>query len=99
MKEQTKFTYSPLGKSVEKQTIVEDQGRKQVDGITNQSKRLTVLTNTNNHKGNYKEVFEELVKERFGEIKKLNDDRNHNDLIYHFKGNIVAKDFIISIMV
>ena len=36
MKEQTKFTYSPLGKSVEKQTIVEDQGRKQVDGITNQ---------------------------------------------------------------
>ena len=32
--EQTKFTYSPLGKALEKQTkTIEDQGKKQVDTL------------------------------------------------------------------
>ena len=32
--EQTKFTYSPLGKAFEKQTkTIEDQGKKQVDAL------------------------------------------------------------------
>ena len=35
--EQPKFTYSPLGKTVEKQTkTIEDQGRKQIEAIQNQ---------------------------------------------------------------
>ena len=39
--EQAKFTYSPLGKAFEKQIkTIEEQGKKQVDAITNQSKRL-----------------------------------------------------------
>ena len=33
--EQAKFTYSPLGKSFEKQTkTIEDQGKKQIDALT-----------------------------------------------------------------
>ena len=41
--EQAKFTYSPLGKAFEKQIkTIEEQGKKQVDAITNQSKRLEV---------------------------------------------------------
>ena len=32
------------------------------------------------------EICEELVKERFDEIKKLTDEINHNDLMYYFKG-------------
>ena len=41
--EQAKFTYSPLGKAFEKQTkTIEEQGRKQIDAITNQRKRLAV---------------------------------------------------------
>ena len=36
-----RFTYSPLGKSFEKETKkIEDQERKQIDDITNQNKKL-----------------------------------------------------------
>ena len=68
--EQAKFTYSLLGKAFEKQakTIVE-QGRKQIDAIMNQSERLAALTNKDERKDNYKEIFEELVEKRFDEIK------------------------------
>ena len=61
--EQAKFTYSPLGKAFEKQTtMIKDQGRKQIDAIINQNKRLTALTNKDDDKDNYKEIFEELRK-------------------------------------
>ena len=61
--------YSPLGKSFEKQTkMIEEQGRKQMDAIMNQNERLMV-TNKDDHKNNYEEIFEGLVKERFNEIK------------------------------
>ena len=37
--EQETFTYSPLGKTFEKQTkTIEEQGKKQIDAITNQNK-------------------------------------------------------------
>ena len=51
MIEQAKFTYSPLVKALEKERkIIEDQGRKQIDGIINQNKRLAVLTNKDYHR-------------------------------------------------
>ena len=34
----------------------------------------------NDHKDNYKKIFEELLKERFGEIKELTDEVKQNDL-------------------
>ena len=41
MVEQAKFTYSPLGKALEKQRkTIEEQGRKQINVIINQNKRL-----------------------------------------------------------
>ena len=40
-----------------------------------------------------KKIFEELVKERFHEIKELIDNINQNDLIYYFKGNTFRKRF------
>ena len=83
--EQAKFAYSPLGKAFEKQTkAIEVQGRKQADAITNQNKRLEALTNKDDHSDNYKEIFEEWVKERFDKIKELTDEVNQNDLIYYF---------------
>ena len=40
--EQAKFTYSPLGKAVEKQTkTTEDQGKKQIKSIEDHGKQLT----------------------------------------------------------
>ena len=78
--EQAKFTYSPLGKTFEKQTkTIEEQERKQIDAITKQNKRLVALTSKDDHKDSYKEIFEELVKERFDEIKELSDKINQND--------------------
>ena len=56
--EQATFTYSPLGNAFEKQTkTIEQQGRKQIDVNTNQMKRLVTLTNKDDHKENYKEIF------------------------------------------
>ena len=87
MIEQAKVTYSPLGKTLEKQRkTTEDRGRKQIDVITNQNKR-------NDHQDNYKEIFEELVKERYDETKELTKEINHDDLIYYVKGITARKRF------
>ena len=51
------------------------------------------LTNKDDHKENYKERFEELVKERFDKVKELTNKINQNDLIYYFKGNTTRKMF------
>ena len=37
--------------------------------------------------------FEELVKERFDEIKELTNEINHGDLIYYFNDNTARKRF------
>ena len=41
----------------------------------------------------YKEIFEELVKERFDETKELTYKINRNELRYYFKGNTARKRF------
>ena len=56
------------------------------------------LVNKHDHKDNYKEIFEELVKERFDEMKELTDKINQNDLIHYFKSNSARKRLTISIM-
>ena len=40
-----------------------------------------------------KEIFDELVKERFDETKELANGINQNHLIYYFKGNTGWKRF------
>ena len=82
MIEQAKFTYTPLGKAFEKQTkTIEEQGKIQVDAITNQNERLAALTDKDDHEDNYKEIFEELVKEIFDEIKELTDETDEINLL------------------
>ena len=41
--------------------------KKQIDAFTNQSKRLESLTNRDDHKSIYKEIFDKLVKEKLME--------------------------------
>ena len=92
--EQTKCTYSPLEKALEElRKTIEDQRRKQINAITNENKRLPALTNKDDHKDNYKGVFEKLVRERFDIIKELTDEINHDILTFHFKGNTDSKRF------
>ena len=94
--EQAKFSYSPLGKAFEKQTkTIEEQGKKQIDAITDQNKGLEALTNKDDHKSVYKEVFDQLVKEKIDEIKELTDEIDHNDLIYYCKNNTNRKFLMI----
>ena len=65
---QTKFAYSPLGKASEKETkTMEDQGKKQIDAITNQNKRLEALTNKYDHKCIFKEIFDNQLKKNLME--------------------------------
>ena len=99
--EQAKFTYSHLGKALEKQTkTIEEQGKRLIDNITNQNKRLAALTNIDDdHKDIYKKIFEEVAKQRFDEIKILNDEINQNNFIYYFKPNISRKKLMIAVMV
>ena len=52
-----------------------------------------VFKNNNYHKDTYKKIVIELVNERFDKIKELTDEINHDNLLYHFKGNTAGKRF------
>ena len=45
--------------------LTEDQRKKQIHAIMNQNKRLAVLTNKDYKNVPHKEIFAEIVKERF----------------------------------
>ena len=81
--EQATFFYFILGKTFGKQTkTIKGEGGKQIDAITNQKERLAAVTNKDDHKYNYKDLFKEIEKERFDEIKELIDEINQDDLTY-----------------
>ena len=71
MTEQAKFIYSPLEKAFEKPTKTsEGQGKNKRCYYESKQKISGFGFNKyDDHKVNYKEMFEELVKERFDEIK------------------------------
>ena len=60
-----------------------------------QNEKLVTLTNKDYHKGNYQEIFAELIKERFGGNKELTDKTNQNGVTYFkdFKYNTSRKRF------
>ena len=75
--EQAKFTYSPLGKDLEKQIkAVEDQGQRQIKTIQNQGeinaiKKYSFDNDNTPLISEQKELFNELVNKRFEEIATL----------------------------
>ena len=91
MIEQTKFTYSPLGKALEKQTKgIEDQGEKQIKATEEHGKQLVesnalvkemvmiveIITN-------YfwkKKIYIEFVAECKNEVNTLSEKIKYNDL-------------------
>ena len=100
IKEQTKFTYSRLGKDFEKQTkTIKDQGKKQIDVLkTLKPKELKAIEDTSDDNEKYlkyKEVFNELSNEKIGEIYNISKEIDFNNLTYHFKGsNTAPRHFI-----
>ena len=81
-----------MKQNIEKETkTIEEQGKKQIHYITNQSERLEALTNKDDHKSIYRELFDKLVEKKFDEIKKLTDEIDHDDLIYYLKKSCYKK--------
>ena len=71
---QAKFTYSPIGKGFEKQIkAIEDQGEKQIKTLEEQGKQLVKSNGKKTVFNTFKtkQIFDELVNERMGEIQKF----------------------------
>ena len=82
------FTYSPLGKAFEKQIkAIKDQG--QVETV----KKYDYDVEDTPFISKQKEIFNELVDERFEKITGLDKKVNSNDLIYRFEGNTADLNF------
>ena len=96
--EQAKFTYSPLGKALQKQTkSIEDQGKKQIKAI--QDKRSIKSIEKFNYDINdsplalkEKEIYNKLTEESFEKMNNL-DKKVNNKLLFKYKGNTANEDF------
>ena len=90
--EQTKFTYSPLGKAFDKQIkTIEDQGKKQVDALN------TLKSNNNKLEIKNEDIFPESAfggdksRKELNKIKEIEKDFDREKLIY--KTNKHTYDF------
>ena len=85
--QQAKFTYSPLGKALEKQTkIIEDQGKKQVKAIQD-NKRPVNIKNDDDYKDKLllsreRKIFKDIYSKRLDKIEELNNKIDYNNLNY-----------------
>ena len=83
--EQTKFTYSPLGKAFEKQIkTIEDQGEKQIKAIQDQGQVKTIKKYIYDNEDiplilKQKEIFNEIVDERLEKITDLDEKVDSDD--------------------
>ena len=82
--EQAKFTYSPLGKTFEKQTkTIEDQGEKQIKAI--QDNKQLQLTNNYDYKDKLlisreTEIFKDIYNKRLDKIEELINKIDYDNL-------------------
>ena len=85
--QQAKFTYSPLGKAVEKQIkTIKDQGIKQVKAIQD-NKQLVNINNNDDYKDKLlhskeREIFKDIYNKRLDKIEELNNKIDYNNLNY-----------------
>ena len=85
--EQTKFTYSPLGKAFDRQIkTIEDQGKKQVDALEKlrpKEETKSVEDKPNNH-SRAAIIFNDLINKRKELMKKLYDSVDYNNLKFEY---------------
>ena len=85
--QQAKFTYSPFGKSFEKQIkTIEDQGKKQVKAIQD-NKQLVNINKDDDYKDKLllskeREIFKDIYNKRLDKIEELNDKIDYDNLQY-----------------
>ena len=87
--EQTKFTYSPLGKAFEKQVkSVEDQGKKQVDVLKDlkQKEQTKPIEDKSNNQSKATIIFNDLINKRKKIMSELHDSVDYNNLKFEYVG-------------
>ena len=86
--EQTKFTYSPLGKAFDKQIkTIEDQSKKQVDVLEELKPEETKpIKDTSNNQSRATIIFTNLINKRKELMSELYDSLNYNDLKFEYIG-------------
>ena len=83
--EQARFTYSPLGKTFEKQIkTIEYQGKKQVQALNTlkpkeQTKAITYRWDDDDNTPISKEIYDEILEERMDEILKMSREINYSN--------------------
>ena len=88
--EQARFTYSPLGKSFEKQIkTIEDQGQKQLDALENlkPKKETKPIKDKFNNQTKATILFNELINERKKIMSELYDSLYYNNLKFEYVGS------------
>ena len=93
--EQAKFTYSPLGKALEKQTkTIEDQGEKQIKAI--QDKSIEKIKKSSDCDNDYKKeqliskerkIFRDIYNDKLDHIQIASHNIDYNNLNYKFMGS------------
>ena len=79
--EQAKFTYSPLGKSFEKQMkAIEDQGKKQVNALEIRK----AIENKSNKQPKSTTIFNEFINKRKKTMSKLYGSVDYNNLKFEY---------------
>ena len=87
--QQAKFTYSPLGKTLEKQIkTIEDQGKKQVKAIEDNKQ---IVNKDDDYKDKLllsreREIFKDIYNKRLDKIEELNNKIDYNNLNYVVAG-------------
>ena len=87
--EQTKFTYSPLGKAFDKQIkTIEDQGKKQVDALEKWKPEETKpIRDTPNNQSRAKIIFNDLNNKRKELMSELYDSVDYKNLKFKYVGS------------
>ena len=99
--EQTKCTYSPLGRAFDKQIkTIEDQGKKQVDALNTLKsdnkitiKKYTYYPNDTLFISRQNEIFNKLEYDKLEKITDLDKKVDSDDLIYRYKGRLTDTKF------
>ena len=84
--QQAKFTYSPIGKALEKQVkTIKDQGKEQVKAI--QDNKQLVAINKDDYKDKLllskeREIFKDIFNKRLNKIEEMNNKIDYDDLDY-----------------
>ena len=87
--EQSKFTYSPLGKAFEKQiNTIKDQAQKQIEALESlkQKERTKPIEDKSNNRAEAAIIFNDLINKREEIMSELHDSVDYNNLNFEYVG-------------